>query len=438
VLNRYRIGTITLALTFIGLGVLTLWANLTAQPVWQGIAKWWPVVLILLGAEVILRHTLAGGQPPRWDALSIVLLFFLIGGLALGSTVMAVPGVPRFTVMTARGMPRFVANVLGTRAELTHERQIELSLQSGGNLRIDNLMGSVRVVPVTTAEYRARADIRVVDINEDAAAKLADGVRVDFTGGSKPVLAVTIPPRLQGQSVTIDLTVTVPDRMNLDVKTSFGDVDIQDIEGDLHLDTRHGNVRLADLVGDLKAFSQFGILEGSRLEGDVQIRGNHLGVELDTVTGTVEVDTGFQEVNLANIKGSVEVKTEHGPTILENIAGDVSVVSSYAAVDIDQVEGTVDLETSHGRVTFAADQVDADVDITNEYGDIVLELPTTGYRLDLESAHGEIQGSVGGASLEKETGRQTLTLGADSQGLSSDDPLVKAYTSRANIELVIR
>jgi len=83
-----KIGVLTLGVALVTFGLLYLlrvfvpgWSYLT-------VLKFWPLVLILLGAEVLLSALLPRkeGEPPaKVDALSIVLLFFTLfmaGGLA--------------------------------------------------------------------------------------------------------------------------------------------------------------------------------------------------------------------------------------------------------------------------------------------------------------------------------------------------------------------
>ena len=83
-----KIGVLTLGVSLVGFGALYLirvfvpgWGYLT-------VLRFWPIVLILLGLEVLLAALLPrpeGLPAPRLDALSVILLFltlFLASGLA--------------------------------------------------------------------------------------------------------------------------------------------------------------------------------------------------------------------------------------------------------------------------------------------------------------------------------------------------------------------
>jgi hypothetical protein len=72
----HRVGTITLGVTMVSVGVLYL-----IQIFWGGIAyawicKLWPVIFILLGAEVLLANARKNGNF-IYDKVGIVLTFVL-------------------------------------------------------------------------------------------------------------------------------------------------------------------------------------------------------------------------------------------------------------------------------------------------------------------------------------------------------------------------
>ena len=83
-----KIGVLTLGVSLIAFGVLYLLR--VFMPGWDylTVLRFWPFVLVLLGAEVLLSALLPRkeGEPPaKVDALSIVLLFvtlFMACGLA--------------------------------------------------------------------------------------------------------------------------------------------------------------------------------------------------------------------------------------------------------------------------------------------------------------------------------------------------------------------
>jgi len=76
-----KIGVFTLGVALIAFGALFLLRVFVPGWNYLTVIKFWPLVLILLGAEVLLSALLPRkeGEPPaRVDALSIILLFFTL------------------------------------------------------------------------------------------------------------------------------------------------------------------------------------------------------------------------------------------------------------------------------------------------------------------------------------------------------------------------
>jgi len=76
-----KIGVFTLGVSLIAFGLLFLLRIFIPGWNYLAVLKFWPLVLILLGAEVLLSALLPRkeGEPPtRVDGLSILLLFFTL------------------------------------------------------------------------------------------------------------------------------------------------------------------------------------------------------------------------------------------------------------------------------------------------------------------------------------------------------------------------
>lgn len=80
-----RVGTLTLGIVLIALGVIYMLVNIFDLNLAVDILKWWPIVLILLGGEVLLYGKDSCTENPsiRFDGISIftiiVVLFISFG-----------------------------------------------------------------------------------------------------------------------------------------------------------------------------------------------------------------------------------------------------------------------------------------------------------------------------------------------------------------------
>lgn len=88
--NR-AVGTFTLGVSFVYLGVIFLINAMSHLIAYDFILYVWPAILILLGIEVLVNYALGKEQKTRYDGVSIFLLIILtLFSLCMGAVGFAV------------------------------------------------------------------------------------------------------------------------------------------------------------------------------------------------------------------------------------------------------------------------------------------------------------------------------------------------------------
>lgn len=118
-MRTWRVGTVSMGLTLIWLGLLLLTGQLQGLGAFDALMDWWPIVLILLGAEVLLYLYFSRRKERnmiQYDFLSVIFVGFLYAG-CLGFAVLTGTGLmeevrgavaeSRFSVK----LPDFAGNV---------------------------------------------------------------------------------------------------------------------------------------------------------------------------------------------------------------------------------------------------------------------------------------------------------------------------------------
>ncbi|MDD2573330.1 MAG: hypothetical protein WCS98_02025 [Bacillota bacterium] len=91
-MRKWRVGTLSLGVLMIALGVIMLAAQFKQVAILDTLIIWWPIILVLIGAEILMQVYTAEEQQPKikYDAFSIfiifIMVFFSIGMYALTST----------------------------------------------------------------------------------------------------------------------------------------------------------------------------------------------------------------------------------------------------------------------------------------------------------------------------------------------------------------
>jgi hypothetical protein len=124
--------------------------------------------------------------------------------------------------------------------------------------------------------------------------------------------------------VRIDLTVKVPQQIDLRVDDDSGYILIENIDGSVDLDDGSGETTLRDIAGD------------------------------------VWIDDGSGELHLSNIGGDVEIDDGSGEIVVQDVGGDVRVDDGSGSIKISGVEkdviigddgsGHVDITDVKGRI----------------------------------------------------------------------------------------
>jgi membrane-bound ClpP family serine protease len=79
-MRKWRVGTISMGILLILVGILLLFGELRDIPTIKLIFTWWPVILITLGVEVLAHVYFSGEENPKvkYDGFSIFIIILII------------------------------------------------------------------------------------------------------------------------------------------------------------------------------------------------------------------------------------------------------------------------------------------------------------------------------------------------------------------------
>ncbi|WP_052759692.1 hypothetical protein [Paenibacillus sp. DMB20] len=212
--RQWRVGSLSMGVSLLLLGVLVLTSQWKGTAVFDSAMKWWPVVFILLGAEVV-GYTLffRKAYNVKYDVFSILLIGFLTlccVGLAALSTTGLLDQIRRETVAVQKtvpipeirtGVPDGVNKII---VQGSYVYQIKKDSSSSKELLV---FGSVR----TADEELLKGD------------GLSSLIQMKQAGN---VLYVNLlePPRfgLNGGSSNLEVTVSAPADMKVTVRDPHG------------------------------------------------------------------------------------------------------------------------------------------------------------------------------------------------------------------------
>jgi DUF4097 and DUF4098 domain-containing protein YvlB len=213
--------------------------------------------------------------------------------------------------------------------DCAHKAEREAALDAGGarSVRIEAGAGELRIEG-RTGQTRVEARGTACASSENVLGQ----IHLNATRqGDVIVVKVEIPEGSSwgwNEQARLDLTVTVPRIMPLDVDDGSGSAEIAHV-GKLTVRDGSGELSVSDVTGDL------GIVDGS---GSIEVAG---------VTGNVRLSDGSGSITVRDVGGSVMVEEDGSGSIeVQTVTGSVTVErDGSGSIDVAGVKG--DFTVSH-------------------------------------------------------------------------------------------
>ncbi len=193
---------------------------------------------------------------------------------------------------------------------------------------------------------------------------------------------------------SIDYTVKMPGKADLDISNRYGNINMADYPGRLTVDVRYGNfVALKLMRGNEKPINAISISYG---KGTIE-EANWLSVVARYTSGlsitrvqAMTLDSRYSKAIIDNAGSIVGVLKYDNLTIGE--INNLSIEAGYTPIKVENLKKTLDLTTKYG--SFSALKVPAgfeDINIEAGYTGISLGIdPVAQYRLEVKTRYGSL------------------------------------------------
>lgn len=133
-----------------------------------------------------------------------------------------------------------------------------------------------------------------------------------------------------GDSPRIDIVVSVPQHLSLEIDDGSGTISINNINNLVDIDDGSGDIYVKNINGDLI------IEDGS---GEINIK---------NVSGDIDIDDGSGELFVKDVGGSVNIEDGSGDLTLHHIGGKVTIDDGSGGIDVTDVGGLTITESGSG------------------------------------------------------------------------------------------
>ena len=268
--------------------------------------------------------------------------------------------------------------------DLGGDKKVEktFSVQPGGKLLVDADEGNISITGSETSEI----SVKVFARGSDELLRKFD-VKFDQEGNT-----VKVQGRLRhryfnffgNNDLDVQFEIQIPTKFNLDLRTSGGNIAVENMTGTIEGETSGGNLDLIKLDGNVKLSTSGGNIALRQTTGDFQLETSGGNIHGETIIGDTHVETSGGNIELRDVDGKLYASTS---------GGDIRA-------ELKDNKG-IDLSTSGGNLTVRLPKsISGDVRAEATGGDVSCDFQFAG-KLKDGSMHGKING--GGNLIRLET-----------------------------------
>jgi DUF4097 and DUF4098 domain-containing protein YvlB len=441
-------GSITGPLLLIAVGIVFLIHAISPEfQIADFIVRYWPFLLIAWGViqfiEITIRF-LAGGPIPVNG----------ISGAGWALVVLiSIAGLTMFEVRRPDNWWRRVGFERGVEAfGQGHEYSIDPIQKPAGkspHLIVESFRGDAKIAGTdrTDLVVSGHKVIRAFEAPDADRANTQTPVQVSIQGNTVIIHCNQEKAGVR-TPVTTDLDVSVPRGAGIEATGTAGDFDITSIAGDLDLSSGNAGVHLQDIGGNVKIDTRKSdLIRCANIGGSVNLRGRGTDVELTKVlgqviisgdySGTVSLHDVAQPVRIESMRTELyvqqvpgEIRLDRGSSSLQNVVGPVKLTTRSTDVTVSGFSNGLELTVDKGDVDLKPDRLPlSKMVVHTRSGNIELALPRAAtFAITASTGHGEIDNQFGEALKERVEGR-----GARLEGNVGDGPEVNLVTGRGSI-----
>ncbi|MFC4777141.1 DUF6677 family protein [Paenibacillus sp. GCM10023252] len=384
--SSYRLGRLTGAIIIGAVGWILLWDQLSGDNHIALLVEWWPILIILIGAEVITKQWWMAGERAASR------LRFDLAGLSIAA-IIAVTAytVTQYAELPFRWLDQWNADLAGLsdygeEKGYRYEKQpVTLTADElGSHIAIESTNGQVTVRQGTTADLQVSSVIWVDVDNQAEADSIGEKsfIHIDRkdsrliikgngepygpNGSRKPRMNITITlPAASANPLTDEELFegsSIPPGRSLSIQTGNGIIDVAgaQLQGGLTLEQATGDIRINDVTGEVKAETKSGQITLSRVSGAAVLATTNGSITASSITGSLSGSAANGNIELEQVSGALEAETDNGK------------------IRITDAAGSIKADTLNGGIEISSRAIGGDWDIDSSVGEIMLSLPESG------------------------------------------------------------
>jgi len=330
---------------------------------------------------------------------------------------------------------------MGNWSQARYERTIttQRPLAAGSTLDVETSSGSITIGGDDVTDCDIVATVTAQAPTEEEAQELAEQVTIEAESIGRTLKVRADKPRTgNNRSISVSYRIVVPRQTSIECVSSYGNLELTDIEGTISGRTSSGSVSAENIRGSADLSSSYGSVTCVRFsDGDLILKTSSGKIAIaDATFGRCDAVTSYGPVTGQSLRGeTIQLHSSSGSIELADAeAGVIDLTTSYGRVDARQItvsdlrassssgsleitceedcpsDLTANVKSSYGSVTFTAPPAFAGrVRMATDYGSVHTDRPiTVSGEIGKKKIEGTISEGEGNLHLETSSGSVTL------------------------------
>lgn len=247
--------------------------------------------------------------------------------------------IPLFTCLTL--ITGCVYHVGGNRdnhtANVTLNETLELDATALSQLNIDAGAGYLNIIGSDTNTIMVEAKIRTDEERRYTLTLKKSGNQAMLVAEQKSYGSWS------GSSPYIDLTVTVPKTLALDIDDGSGDISISRINNSITLDDGSGSIEISKINGEIHLQDGSGWITLENINGNINVEDGSDDLTISNTSGNIYIDDGSGQLTVLNTSGKVTVDDGSGDITIENAGGLNIIESGSGGLKVSNISGQMNI-----------------------------------------------------------------------------------------------
>lgn len=382
-MKQWRVGTLSLGLLLILFGILLL-----ANTIWDIslgliLSYGWPVILIILGIEVLAYSIVKKDESLRFSAASIIIIIIaFIITLSIFSLSFIFEKFDDSKISDSNFWDFIDININGESYPFDINETLNIPA-TVDEIFIEITNGDVSITGTNTDTLTVNGIIEIPADSLSEAQELLDELFIVELVDNTAIIKTEKNPNHNwfGSGIPeVDLTISSPQNISLSSELINGDLDVENIKSSGKFESINGTINLEDATGDFELSTINGKLYANNITGDIQADTTNGDIYITEITGDLDVDTtnGEVEVLTSTVEGDWNIDTLNGEI-------DVQLPKNVDA----HIFAETNLSNVNGNVPWINE--DDENDFVNIGSNKIATIGNGSYKVNLETQNGNIE-----------------------------------------------